>query len=90
MLAAMTTPDLNLLLALDVLVQEGSVAGAARRLNLSTPAMSRTLARIRDAVGDPVLVRSGRGLAPTPRALELRDQTPSALQPRRRPGDGPR
>lgn len=80
MLGAMTTPDLNLLLALDVLIQEGSVAGAARRLNLSTPAMSRTLARIRDAVGDPVLVRSGRGLAPTPRALELRDQVRAAVE----------
>jgi len=66
--------DLNLLLTLDVLIQEGSVVGAARRLNLSTPAMSRSLARIREAVGDPVLVRSGRGLAPTPRALALREQ----------------
>lgn len=80
MLGGMNTPDLNLLLTLDVLIQEGSVAGAARRLNLSTPAMSRTLARIREAVGDPVLVRSGRGLAPTPRALELRDQVRSVVE----------
>ncbi|WMD19222.1 LysR family transcriptional regulator [Achromobacter seleniivolatilans] len=76
----MKLPDLNLLLTLDVLIQEGSVAGAARRLNLSTPAMSRSLARIRDAVGDPVLVRSGRGLAPTPRALELQAQVHSVVE----------
>lgn len=80
MLGGMNTPDLNLLLTLNVLIQEGSVVGAARRLNLSTPAMSRTLARIREAVGDPVLVRSGRGLAPTPRALELRDQVRSVVE----------
>jgi DNA-binding transcriptional LysR family regulator len=80
MLGGMTTPDLNMLLTLDVLIQEGSVAGAARRLNLSTPAMSRALARIREAVGDPVLVRSGRGLAPTPRALALRDQVRSVVE----------
>ena len=79
MLARMTSPDLNLLLTLDVLIQEGSVVGAARRLNLSAPAVSRSLARIRQAVGDPVLVRSARGLAPTPRALELRDQIRQAV-----------
>lgn len=80
MLDRMKSLDLNLLLTLDVLIQEGSVVGAARRLNLSTPAMSRSLARIRDAVGDPVLVRSGRGLAPTPRALELREQVRSVVE----------
>lgn len=72
--------DLNLLVTLDVLIQEGSVVGAARRLNLSTPAMSRSLARIREAVGDPVLVRSGRGLAPTPRALALREQVRNVVE----------
>jgi DNA-binding transcriptional LysR family regulator len=65
------TPDLNLLASLDVLLDEGSVAAAARRLGLSPSAMSRTLARLRDATGDPLLVRAGRGLVPTPRALEL-------------------
>ncbi|WP_217166118.1 LysR family transcriptional regulator [Streptomyces sp. AC512_CC834] len=64
--------DLRLLPALDALLQEGSVTGAAERLALSPPAMSRTLAKIRLALGDPVLVRAGRGLVPTPRALELR------------------
>jgi DNA-binding transcriptional LysR family regulator len=73
-------PDLNLLLALDVLIEEGSVVGAARRMNLSAPAMSRTLGRIREAVGDPVLVRAGRGLAPTPRALQLREQVRGVIE----------
>ncbi|MFE0460099.1 LysR family transcriptional regulator [Kitasatospora sp. NPDC058965] len=63
--------DLNLLLALDVLIEESSVRGAAARLHLSEPAMSRTLGRIRAALGDPVLVRAGRGLVPTPRALAI-------------------
>lgn len=66
--------DLNLLVTLDVLLQEGSVVGAAQRLGLSASAMSRALGRLRDATGDPLLVRAGRGLVPTPRALELRDR----------------
>ena len=70
----MSRPDLNLLVALDVLLEEGTVLGAARRLRLSASAMSRTLARLREATGDPLLVRAGRGLVPTPRALELRDR----------------
>ncbi|WP_429806937.1 LysR family transcriptional regulator [Ensifer sp. B1-9] len=68
----MTRPDLNLLVTLDVLLSEGSVARAARRLQISPSAMSRALARLREATGDPLLVRAGRGLVPTPRALELR------------------
>jgi DNA-binding transcriptional LysR family regulator len=68
----MTSPDLNLLVALDLLLEEGSVARAARRLRLSPSAMSRTLARLRDATGDPLLVRAGRSLVPTPHAQELR------------------
>jgi DNA-binding transcriptional LysR family regulator len=67
-------PDLNLLLTLDVLLSEGSVAGAARRLRLSPSAMSRALARLREVTGDPLLVRAGRNLVPTPRAIELRAQ----------------
>src|ERR1043165_5191969 len=70
----MSNPDLNLLLTLDALLAEGSVAGAARRLRLSPSAMSRSLARLREATGDPLLVRAGRGLVPTPRALELRER----------------
>jgi len=68
----MPSPDLNLLVTLDVLLVEGSVARAARRLRLSPSAMSRALARLRETTGDPLLVRAGRGLVPTPRALELR------------------
>lgn len=63
----MQLPDMNLLVALDALLDEGSVVGAARRMNLSPAAMSRTLTRIREAIGDPILVRAGRGLVPTPR-----------------------
>lgn len=70
----MVSPDLNLLVTLDVLLQEGSVARAARRLRLSPSAMSRALARLRTTTGDPLLVRAGRGLVPTPRALALRDR----------------
>lgn len=70
----MQGPDLNLLVTLDVLLAEGSVAQAARRMRLSPSAMSRALARLRETTGDPLLVRAGRGLVPTPRALELRDR----------------
>jgi DNA-binding transcriptional LysR family regulator len=70
----MSHPDLNLLVTLDVLLTEGSVVRAAQRLRLSPSAMSRALARLREATGDPLLVRAGRGLVPTPRALELRDR----------------
>ncbi len=66
--------DLNLVTALDVLLTESSVTGAARRLGLSTSAMSRTLARLRAATGDPLLVRAGRALVPTPHAAALRDR----------------
>lgn len=76
----MHTPDMNLLVALDALLDEGSVVGAARRMNLSPAAMSRTLGRIREAVGDPILVRAGRGLVPTPRALALRDQVRGVVE----------
>ncbi|MDL2410600.1 LysR family transcriptional regulator [Rhizobium calliandrae] len=65
--------DFNLLEALDALLIESSVTGAARRLGLSTSAMSRTLTRLRSATGDPLLVRAGRRLVPTPRAADIRD-----------------
>ncbi|WP_010460644.1 LysR family transcriptional regulator [Acidovorax radicis] len=63
--------DLNLLVALDALLATGSVTAAAERVHLSTPAMSHALARIREAFGDEILVRAGRKLVPTPRALAL-------------------
>src|SRR5215471_3676283 len=76
----MATPDLNLLVTLDVLLAEGSVARAAKRLRLSPSAMSRALARLRRTTGDPLLVRAGRGLVPTRRALELRDNVGQLVQ----------
>src|SRR5580698_6856008 len=76
--------DLNLLQALDVLLEEGSVVAAAARVHLSPPAMSRTLSRIREMVGDPVLVRAGSRLVPTPRAEELRPQVRALLEEARR------
>lgn len=66
--------DLNLLPALDALLREGSVTLAARRLGLSFSAMSRTLSRLRETTGDPLLVRAGRRLVPTPHAIALRDR----------------
>jgi DNA-binding transcriptional LysR family regulator len=76
----MPKPDLNLLVTLDVLLAEGSVARAAQRLRLSPSAMSRALARLRETTGDPLLVRAGRGLVPTPRALELRERVGQLVQ----------
>ncbi|MBK5418113.1 LysR family transcriptional regulator [Pseudomonas sp. TH31] len=76
----MPMPDLNLLITLDVLLAEGSVTRAARRLHLSPSAMSRALARLRETTGDPLLVRAGRGLVPTPRALELRERVSQLVQ----------
>jgi len=76
----MSHPDLNLLVTLDVLLMEGSVARAAQRLRLSPSAMSRALARLRATTGDPLLVRAGRGLVPTPRALELRERVARLVQ----------
>jgi DNA-binding transcriptional LysR family regulator len=66
--------DLNLLTALNALLAEGSVSKAAVRLGLSESAMSRTLARLRESTGDELLVRAGRAMVPTPRALALRER----------------
>ena len=87
-MGAMSDPDFNLLAALDVLLAEGSVARAAKILGLSESAMSRTLLRLRTVTGDPLLVRAGRALVPTPHALALRarvraltDEVKAVLQP---------
>lgn len=74
----MNEPDLNLLIALDVLLAEESVAGAARRLGLSASAMSRTLSRLRATTGDPLLVRAGRIMVLTPYAQEIRQRAQNA------------
>lgn len=63
--------DLNLLLVLDAVLSEGSVARAAQRLHVTSPAISNALGRLRDTLGDPIVTRSGRGIVPTPRALQL-------------------
>jgi DNA-binding transcriptional LysR family regulator len=79
-LLPMVNIDLNLLTSLDALLAEGTVVGAARRLGLSASAMSRTLARLRAATGDPLLVRAGRGMVPTPHAIELRERVRDLAQ----------
>jgi DNA-binding transcriptional LysR family regulator len=63
--------DLNLLLVLDTVLRERSVAGAARRLHVTPSAVSNSLAKLRTALNDPLVTRRGRGIVPTPRALEL-------------------
>ncbi|MGC7892564.1 LysR family transcriptional regulator [Vibrio anguillarum] len=63
--------DLNLLIALRVLIEESSVSKAAQRLNLSQSAMSRVLGRLRDLLNDPLFTRQGQHLIPTEKALEL-------------------
>jgi DNA-binding transcriptional LysR family regulator len=86
----MSGPDLNLLVTLDALLQQGSVAGAGRKLGLSPSAMSRALARLRTVTGDPLLVRAGRGLVPTPRAEAMRDEVHRLVEDARavlRPAD---
>ena len=63
--------DLNLLVALDALIAERNVTRAAERLGLSQPAVSHALARLRKALGDPLLVRAPRGMELTPRAQAI-------------------
>ncbi|XQU08465.1 LysR family transcriptional regulator [Halomonas sp. LY9] len=63
--------DLNLLLVFEMLMRERHVTRAAEKLHLSQPALSHALKRLRDALDDPLLVRTEHGLQPTPRALQL-------------------
>ena len=72
--------DLNLLLVLHTLLEESSVSRTARRLNVTSSAVSNALARLRGALGDPLFVRSGRGVVPTPRALEMKDALATAIR----------
>ncbi|MFT7722972.1 MAG: LysR family transcriptional regulator [Roseateles sp.] len=71
--------DMNLLVALDALLDEGSVGGAAARMHVSSPAMSRTLDRIRHMTGDAILVRAGRHMSPTPYALAIREEVQAVV-----------
>ncbi len=71
--------DLNLLVILDALLREGGVSDAARRLNLTQPAVSVALSRARALFGDPILVRSGGSVRPTPFATSLAPRLADAL-----------
>lgn len=72
--------DLNLLVTLDTLLAERNVTHAARRLNLSQPAISTRLTRLRDLLNDPLLLPAQRGMIPTERALELQEPLHHALE----------
>lgn len=76
--------DLNLLVAFDALLRRGSVTAAARELGLTQPATSRALQRLREALGDPLLVRVGRGVVATDRARALIGPVGEALEAARR------
>lgn len=76
----MVQVDLNLLTTLDALLEENSVQGAADRLRLSAPAVSRALGRIRTATGDDILVRTGRTMTPTPRAAAIRNEVRALVE----------
>src|SRR5690349_2739903 len=71
--------DLNLLVALDALLREANVSHAAMRIGLSQPAASHALQRLRDLIGDPLLVRNGARMELTPRALALRSPLAQTL-----------
>jgi len=77
--AHMSSLDLNLFLVFLAVIEEGSTVAAARRLALSQSAISNALGRLRHALGDPLFVRRGRGLVPTPRAEALRPVVSEAL-----------
>ena len=71
--------DLNLFVVFDAIYAEGSITAAARRLNLSQPAVSHALGRLRNLLGDPLLAREGRRMVPTPYARAIIDQVRAAL-----------
>jgi len=77
---SLSSLDLNLLVVLDAVLSERSVARAARRLHVTPSAISNALARLRAALGDPLVTRSGRGIVPTPRAAELAPAIARALR----------
>jgi len=72
--------DVNLVVALDALLRERSVTRAARRVGLSQPAMSHTLTRLREALGDPLLVRVGRQMTLTDRAEAMTGRVTALMQ----------
>jgi len=72
--------DLNLLVALQILLEERNVTRAAERLSVSQPALSKTLQKLRDSFEDELFTRTAHGLVPTPRAEELGSQLPLLLE----------
>jgi DNA-binding transcriptional LysR family regulator len=72
--------DLNLLVALQILLEERNVTRAAERLSVSQPALSKTLQKLRDAFEDELFTRTAHGLVPTPRADELARDIPGLLE----------
>lgn len=72
--------DLNLLVALQILLEERNVTRAAERLSVSQPALSKTLQKLRDSFEDELFTRTAHGLVPTPRAEELGAQLPALLE----------
>ena len=76
----LTQLDVNLLVALDLLLKERSVTRAARAMGVTQPAMSQTLARLRDQFADPLLTREGNQMTPTPRAEALAGPLAAALR----------
>ena len=76
--------DLNLLLAFETLLEERNVTRAAGRLNVTQSAMSASLRRLREALGDPVLLQHGKAMVPTPHALALAPEVSAALATLRR------
>ena len=75
-----SAPDLNLLVVLHTVLSEGSVARAANRLHVTASAVSNALARLRTLMGDPLVTKKGRGIVPTPRALELAPRLAKSLR----------
>ena len=78
-LTSLARIDLNLLVALEILLEERNVTRAAERLYITQPAMSKTLQRLRNLFDDELFIRSGRELVPTARALELQERLPTLL-----------
>ena len=72
--------DMNLLVALEALLEERNVSKAAERLFITQSAMSKTLGRLRDLFDDPLFIRKSTGMVPTPRAQQLADHLPQVLQ----------
>ena len=71
--------DLNLLAVFDAIAAEGNLTRAAKKLGISQPAMSNALARLREALDDPLFVRTGRGMECTPRAKLMAEPIRQAL-----------